>query len=80
MKTSFANARDLLENRKNRFLRYYTLAVKTWMQEATPLDADATEIRRDLYIKSKRFPFNGMYTKLCIEADIDPLLHQAVGE
>jgi hypothetical protein len=76
MSTFLTKAKDVLENRKERFLRYFILAVKTWMHEATPLDADETEIRRDLYIKSKRFPFTNMFIKLCIEADSDELLRQ----
>jgi hypothetical protein len=72
----FSKALSLLENRKERFLRYYIMAVKTWMQEATPAEQEESEIRRDLYIKSKRFPFMGMYTKLCIEADMDTWLKE----
>jgi hypothetical protein len=63
-------ARSLLKLQPETFVRFYKLAVKTWMQE-TMTDDDDVELRRDMYIKSKRLNFTVMFRKLCMEADLD---------
>jgi hypothetical protein len=76
MKNFLSQARSLLENRRDRYVRYFKHAVKLWMQEAIPLGADESEIRRDMSIQSRRIDFTGVYLKLSIEADADEWLQQ----
>ena len=74
MTNLLSQARFLLDNRTNRYLRYYTLAVKTWMQEVIDLGADDAEIGRDMYSQSRRANFTNLFRKLCMEADLDDRL------
>jgi len=76
MKEFLSKALQMLENRRERFLRYYLLAVKTWMQEVMGTSADDAEIRRDMSIQSRGANFTTMYRKLCMEADLDSWLRE----
>lgn len=67
-----SQARSLLKERESRFPKFHKLAVKIWMQGIiADEDEDEAEIRRDMYIKSKRLNFTSMYRKMCMEADLD---------
>lgn len=68
-------AHAILENRKERFLKFYKHAVKIWMQEM-PTDADDAEIRRDMSLISRGLKFTGIFRKLCMEADVDDWLRE----
>ncbi len=70
MKKFFSDALSTLENEKKKFLRYYLLAVKVWMDVVAPTEADALEIRRDMSRESKRANFTGLYARICREADL----------
>src|SRR6266568_8259712 len=48
MQKFFSDALSTLENQKKKFLRYYLLAVKVWMDVVAPTEAEALEIRRDM--------------------------------
>jgi hypothetical protein len=74
MNTFLSDARTLLESDKGRFLRFYTLSVKVWMQEMMPLDAEDIEIQRDMNKQSKSANFTIMFRKLSMEADLDDAL------
>jgi hypothetical protein len=74
MKTFLSNATSLLDSRKKRFLRYYVLAVKVWMQEVSRSDAGSVEIRRDMSALSRKANFTGMLRNLSMDADLDEAL------
>lgn len=64
------SAQHVLRNKEDLFVRYFQLAVKLWMMEVM-MDEDDSELRRDMYVKSKRANFTLMYRKLCMEADME---------
>jgi len=76
MKGFFDKAQLLLQNQRPIFLRYYILAVKTWMQEVLPVDSDETAVGRDMSSLSKRANFTNMFTKLNMDADADETLQE----
>jgi len=76
MKEFLSKALSMFENRRERFLRYYLLAVKTWMQEVMGTRDDDAEIRRDMSIQSRGANFTAMYRKLCMDADLDDWLRE----
>lgn len=62
-----SKARDTLENRKERFSRYYLNAVKVWIQICLDAGGDDTGIRRDMSIEScasNRIPTTGCVKKI----------------
>jgi hypothetical protein len=65
-----SNAKLLLKNQNSRFPKFHKLAVKIWMQDNLG-DEDDAEIRRDMYIRTKRLNFTNMYRKICMEADLE---------
>ncbi|HYT37257.1 MAG TPA: hypothetical protein VEL49_08755 [Ktedonobacteraceae bacterium] len=71
MQKFFSDALSTLENQKKKFLRYYLLAVKVWMDVVAPTEAEALEIRRDMSRESKRANFTGLYARICREADLN---------
>ncbi len=75
MKRFLFLAKLLLENKRGRYVRYYQLAVKAWMQEGMAADADDLQIRKDMSTKSKRANFTNMYRRLSMDADVDPVLN-----
>lgn len=74
MQDFFAQAKTLLLNNKDIFIRYYILAVKTWMQAVLTPDSDETTIQRDMNSLSKRLPFTNLFIKLNMDADVDDTL------
>lgn len=74
MQNIFSEALRVLEVRRKRFMRYYSLAVKVWMDTVTSTEAEDLLIRRDMSKLSRRANFNGMFGKLCREADFDERL------
>jgi hypothetical protein len=74
MRNFLQAARSIFDNRKERFIRLYVLAVKTWMQEVMPVEADDPTIQQKMNTNSKRANFTNMYRKLCMEADFDEWL------
>jgi len=70
MKDFLAQARNLLRNQPDRFAKFYKLAVKLWMQDILT-DEDEAEVRRDMFVRSKRMNFTTMFRKICMEADLD---------
>jgi hypothetical protein len=66
-------ARSVLTNDKQRFGRFHKLATKIWMQDMLT-DEDDIKVRRDMYVSSKRLNFTNLFRRLCMEADLDPLL------
>lgn len=63
-------ARSLLKDSTGNFPKFHKLAVKMWMTEMLG-DEDDAEIRRDMFIKSKRLNFTNMFRKICMEADLN---------
>jgi hypothetical protein len=64
------NSRNILEgDNKKRFIRYYTMACKVWIQEVIPSDVDDATIQRDMATRSKRANFSGLLRTL--HSDID---------
>lgn len=62
-------AHDVFENQKEEFLRYYKLAVLTWMLEVSK-GADDVEAQRDMRSRSERINFKRAYANLCAQADL----------
>ena len=76
VKDFLKQARSILITDKERFSKFHKLAVKIWMQDMLT-DEDDTKVRRDMYVSSKRLNFTNLFRKLCMEADLDPLLRPA---
>jgi len=77
MKEFLAKTHAILENRKERFLQYYKLAVKIWMYEMLPSARDDDmEIRRVIGSRSRGANFTNLFRKLCMEADMDSWLKE----
>lgn len=76
MQKFLGEARRILDNRRDRFLRYFTLAVETWMQEMMRADADETRIRQRMFALSRGASFTTMFRKLCLRADGDDWLRR----
>lgn len=75
MNKFFSDALNILDRRRKRFLRFYCLAVKVWMDTVTSTETESEEIiRRDMSRESKRANFVSMFRKLCREADFDDWL------
>ncbi len=74
MQKIFSDALSILESRRKRFLRYYSLAVKVWMDTVTSTEAEDLLIRRDMSKLSRRANFSGMFGRICREADFDERL------
>jgi len=73
VKDFLKRARSILVDDKERFGRFHKLAIKIWMQDMLTGEEDA-KVRRDMYVSSKRLNFTNLFRKLCMEADLDPLL------
>lgn len=71
-----SKARLLLKEQNSTFPKFHKLAVKIWMHDILG-DEDDAEIRRDMYIKSKRLNFTNMFRKICMEADLDLSIAQS---
>jgi hypothetical protein len=69
MRNFLARARSILETNKERFIKYYKLAVRLWMQE-TYIDSNDAEVRQNMYRQSKGVNFTLAYKKLCMDADL----------
>lgn len=69
-KSFFSAAKVLLTSEPAKFSRFYKLAVKLWMQEMLGPEEDS-ELRRDMYLKTKASNFTNMFRKLCMEEDLD---------
>jgi hypothetical protein len=80
MKKFFADARRSLQRQRPRFLQYYRLAVKIWMQEMLDSTADEATMRRDMSLDTRRANFGTMFKKLCLEADLDQTLRSPAAE
>lgn len=65
-----SKSRALLNSDVEKYAKFHKRAIKIWMNEN--LDAaDEAEIRRDMYIRSKRLNFTTMFRKICLETDLD---------
>ncbi len=65
-----SKARTLLNSEVETYKQFHKRAIKIWMNENLDT-ADDAELRRDMYIKSKRLDFTTMFRKICLEADLD---------
>lgn len=63
-------AKTVLVNEPDKFIKFYKLAVKIWMQDQLGDESDA-EVRRDMYIRTKAANFTNMFRKLCMEGDLE---------
>ena len=60
----------MLKNQPDKYSKFCKLSIKLWMQDILT-DEDESEVRRDMFIRTKRMSFTSMFRKLCIEADLD---------
>ena len=65
-----SKARDLLKNQNSMFPKFHKFAVKIWMADNLG-DEDDAEIRRDMFIRTKRFNFTNLFRKIRMEADLE---------
>jgi len=69
-KSFLAAAKALLINEPTKFSVFYRLAVKMWMQDILGAEEDS-ELRRDMYWKTKASNFTNMFRKLRMEGDLE---------
>lgn len=74
MRDFLEKTRMFLEERPERFVRYFILATKTWMQTVWPPGVTDAEGSRDMSVLSRRAPFSGMLDHLQMDADLDDWL------
>ncbi|MBD1891517.1 AIPR family protein [Coleofasciculus sp. FACHB-SPT9] len=65
---------SIIENHKNKFVRYYQLAFEVVASKLIDLKDEDAKIRQDMYEVMRKANFKPLYMILCLKADGDPII------